>query len=290
MNPGIRGAKFAFLQAHRSHDYRWLIKRWRAVARAAGLKMEPYSQVGGHPVYCVRSKHLPASGAIYLSAGIHGDEPGGTEGCIAWAEKNLQTLQRNPFLIFPCLNPWGLINNSRNDDARRDLNRLFQSDEIPSLRAQKEIIKPHQFALALALHEDYDGQGVYIYEVHSAAISWGAELLQAGAKYLPIEGRTRVDGRAFKAGVFRGQKRHFKVFETIGLPETPYLRLYHAERTFTIETPSEFALDLRIRAQVAIIEECVRRIFPEPKAGRTPGRGPSAPVSPPPRRSTARAR
>lgn len=263
------------------------MKRWRAVARAAGLKMQSYSEVGGYPVYCVRSKHLPASGAIYISAGIHGDEPGGTEGCIAWAEKNVNILAQFPFLIFPCLNPWGLINNSRNDDLRRDLNRNFQSDEIPSLREQKLIIKPHQFALALALHEDYDGQGVYIYEVQNAKPFWGDNLVKAGGKFLPIEGRTRVDGRNFRAGVFRGTKRLMKIFETIGLPETPYLRLYHSERTFTIETPSEFALDLRVQTQVAIIEECVRRIFPASVNARRKA-SPLAKTPPPPRKQARR--
>src|SRR4051812_26372789 len=92
------------LTSHRSHDYRFLIKRWRTVARGSGLVMRRYSEVGGYPVYFVRSKELPASGAIYMSAGIHGDEPGGTEGCIAWAEKNARMFAEIPLLIFPCLN------------------------------------------------------------------------------------------------------------------------------------------------------------------------------------------
>jgi len=35
--------------------------------------------------------------------------------------------------------------------------------------------------------------------------------------------------------------------------------LEHSERTFTVETPSEFAMERRVAAQVAMIEETIRR-------------------------------
>jgi hypothetical protein len=136
---------------------------------------------------------------------------------------------------------------------------MFQHDEIPSLRALKELIKPMRFSVALMLHEDYDGQGVYIYEVQRILPFWADDLLRSASRIIPVEGRVRVDGRAFRNGVFRRKIRP-KMFEKMGLPEAPYLHLHHADRTFTIETPSEFALDQRVRAHVAIIEECVRRV------------------------------
>lgn len=251
---------FEFLRQHRAHDYRFLVKRWRAVARASGLVMRAYAEAGGHPLYWLRSRKLPEHGAVYLSAGIHGDEPAGTEGCLAWAEKNLRQLAEFPFVIFPCLNPWGLSNNIRLDEERRDLNRNFQNDEITSLQAWRRLIQPYRFSLALMLHEDYDAQGVYLYEAQRVQPHWGEGLLAAAGQILPIEGRTRVDGRKFQNGVFR-RRLDKKLFEKMGLPESPYLSLHHADRTFTIETPSEFALDLRVRAHVAIIEEGVRRVF-----------------------------
>src|SRR5438067_11093578 len=64
-----------FLSAHRAHDYAFLVKRWRAVAKQCGLIMRPFAVEAGHRIYCVRSKRLPAEGGIYISAGIHGDEP-----------------------------------------------------------------------------------------------------------------------------------------------------------------------------------------------------------------------
>jgi protein MpaA len=102
---------------HRAHDYRFLIRRWRAVARKAGLSLRPLAQAGDYPLYFLRSKALQTSGGLYISAGIHGDEPAGTEALISWAEENAGRLNTLPLLLLPCLNPWGLINNRRHDES-----------------------------------------------------------------------------------------------------------------------------------------------------------------------------
>lgn len=247
----------------RCHDYKFLIQRWRRVARAAGLRMQPFAEAGGYELYCLASRRIAASGeSLYLSAGIHGDEPAGTEGLVRWAEANPGVLRKFPCLIFPCLNPWGLVNNSRVDEACRDLNRTFHHDEVPQIQALKALIAPYRFRLSLALHEDYDGQGLYIYEIERVAPFWGEDLLQMAAPFIPIEGRTTIDGRrTSKAGLVR-RKVNLKKFPMI--PESLYLHLHHSQRTFTFETPSEFALDVRVRVQMMLIDECVRRAVAEP--------------------------
>ncbi len=50
-----------------------------------------------------------------------------------------------------------------------------------------------------------------------------------------------------------------RVFEKIGFPEAVFLHMHHAERTFTFETPSEADIGRRVRAQLAMIGEAVRR-------------------------------
>jgi hypothetical protein len=219
--------------------------------------MQAFAQESGYPVFCLRSKRLEPTGGIYLSAGIHGDEAAGTEALVGWAENNLGKLRELPCLIFPCLNPWGLVKNSRVDALGRDLNRVFHHDEACSIHALKQTIKSYQFALAITLHEDYDGQGVYIYEIERVKPFWGEGLLDAARPFLPIEGRTSIDGRKARGGLVR-RKVSPTIFRKIGYPEAVYLHMHHALRTFTIETPSEFDLDLRVAAQVAIIEECLR--------------------------------
>ena len=240
----------------RCHDYPFLVRRWRKVARAAGLRMTAFAQADGYDVFMLTSRQ-PLEGGVYLSAGIHGDEPAGTEGLIRWAETHPEILRKQPCLLFPCLNPWGLVNNTRADAQGRDLNRTFQHDHVPHIQALKRLIKPHRFALVLNLHEDYDGQGLYIYELERRAPFWGEELVEIARPLIPIEGRTMIDGRrTSKAGLLR---RKIDINKFPSIPEAVYLHLHHAERSFTFETPSEFALDQRVQVQVALIDECMRR-------------------------------
>ena len=250
----------AFLTAHRSHDYRRLVERWRAVARASGVRMHIFARTPDYPIYYLKTKALGAKGGIYISAGIHGDEPAGPEALVAWAEKNVRRLAQIPCLLFPCLNPWGLVNNRRFEQDGLDLNRIFHRDDVALIKAMKPIFSPHRFDVALMLHEDYDGQGIYIYETERAHPFWGEELINAARPYIPVEHRTRIDGRKpLKPGIVR-RRISAKKFATFGFPEAVYFHLHHSDRTFTIETPSEFALDQRVAAQIAVVEECAKRL------------------------------
>jgi len=253
-----------FLHKQRAHDYPRLIERWRAVARRAGLAMRRLAATPEFKLYCVRSKRLPADGAIYISAGIHGDEPAGTEALIAWAEANTRMLRRRPFFLVPCINPWGLTNNSRMDSRGRDLNRVFQNDTVEEIAALKRAMGRRRFSLGLTLHEDYDGLGIYIYEVQGAHPYWGEALLEAARPHLPADTRSLIEGRECVGGLVR-RSLEMKLFEQIGLPEAVHLHLRGCPRVFTIETPSEYGLDRRVRAHIAVIGECVRRVAVQQK-------------------------
>ena len=251
--------------SHRAHDYRELVRRWRAVGRTAGLRLHAFAEGGGYDVFRLATPALDEAGGIYISAGIHGDEPASSEALIAWAERHATVLARLPLMLFPCLNPWGLVNNTRVNEAGVDLNRVFQNNDAPVIAALKRLIKGHRFALALNLHEDFDGQGLYLYEVQRAQPYWGESLLAAAARIIAIDPRQRIDGRVARAGLIR-RRFNQKRFARMGFPEAIYLHQHHADHALTLETPSEFAIEQRVAAQVAIIEECVRRIVPRKRA------------------------
>jgi hypothetical protein len=76
---------------------------------------------------------------------------------------------------------------------------------------------------------------------------------------VPADTRTLIEGSEAKGGLVR-RIPDPKFFEEIGLPEAVYLHQRGCPRVFTVETPSEYGLDRRISAHVAIIEECMRRV------------------------------
>lgn len=247
------------MKAHHVHHDRELIRRWRALARTAGLRMKRFAMAGDEPLFVVKTPALGATGGIYISAGIHGDEPAASEALIAWAEKHAHRIARWPLLMFPCLNPWGLRNNIRLDAQGVDLNRAFHQDDHPVIGALKQVVGARQFDLALMLHEDYDAHGFYLYEIQRERPFWGEDVTAVARRHIAIDARARIDGRVARDGVIR---RRFDraLFERIGFPEAIWLHEFHARRALTTETPSEFALERRVRAHVAVIEACVRRV------------------------------
>jgi len=245
--------------SHRAHEYRHLVERWRAVARKTGTPLRRLVRVDGYEHFYLRTPALAETGGIYFSAGIHGDEPASTEALITWAQQQGRKLRNLPLLLLPCLNPWGLVQNVRANVHGADLNRSFHRSDLPVIDAVKRAVAGYQFDAAAMLHEDYDGQGVYLYEIQRVQPYWGEALLSAARAHLPIDPRKWIDGRKAANGIHR-RRIDKRRFAHIGYPEAIWLHLEHSERTFTIETPSEFALERRVAAHLAVIEEIVRRV------------------------------
>jgi hypothetical protein len=242
----------------RAHDYIHLVRRWRAVAKQAGLKLTPFAAAGDFDVFVLRT---PCTGrGVYISAGIHGDEAGATEGLIAWAEKHIAELPRLSFTIFPCLNPWGLSLNLRTNEVGIDLNRCFSRDDVPVISALRQEIANERYTLSVNLHEDYDGQGIYLYEVQREEPGWGRPMLTAASRFISIDPRTRIDISIANNGLIRRRFDKLRHIKLGGLPEAVFLHREYAQRAITFETPSEFALEKRIAAHVALIEAGVKRL------------------------------
>ena len=245
-------------QEHRAHDYRSLIRRWRALARRIGLPMRRYCTADGFDLYCLRSPALKQTGGIYLSAGIHGDEPAGTEGLLFWANLMGSALLDLPVICFPCLNPWGLIHNRRSDADGNDLNRSYHKQDLERIVTQLQIIEKLSFRLAMCLHEDYDAQGVYLYEVPGYPQKIGPELIAAAGYYLPVDLRFRIEGRRARQGVIARRPRLLQQLPF--MPEAGVLVRHHGARAITFETPSEYDLAARVQAHAAVIHRAIELV------------------------------
>lgn len=237
------------------------MRRWRAVAERAGLRVERLAAVEGRPVIALLpGKSQGPGAAFYLSSGVHGDEPGAACGVVAWAEQNVRLLRERPFVIFPCLNPHGLVANTRTDHRGLDINRRFHlaDDEIcgPWRALLERLRRP--FRACLCLHEDYDAEGIYVYELGTHQRTISHELLADSAKVIPCDPRRRIDGRAARGGVIHRRKLPA---DLPGMPEAIELHLLGSPVTLTFETPSEFAIEARAEAQVRFIAAAVGRFL-----------------------------
>jgi murein peptide amidase A len=245
---------------HRCHDYRHLVRRWRRLAKSTGIEFKSFAKTAGFDVFLVRTPALTHASGVYISAGIHGDEPAASEALVTWAEVHAGELKDLPLFLLPCLNPHGLTLNTRLNEDAIDLNRSFDRNDVPVIAALREVLRPHRFALSLNLHEDYDGQGIYLYEVQREIPYWGEALIKAGARHLPIDQRYRIDISTSRNGVIRRRFNAARYKKLGGFPEAVYLQKNHARRAITVETPSEFDLSSRVAAFGAILTEAIRLV------------------------------
>jgi len=245
------------LPHHRCHDYVALAARWRELARRAGMRVNELCKVEGYRVIWLESTAARAGErVIYVSAGVHGDEPGATSGLLKWAEANEGLLREGAFVIFPCLNPVGLVLNTRVDGRGLDLNRRFHLAEDPVCGAWQNVMSGRAVKLGMCLHEDYDAQGMYVYELSRLPKGWSGEVLKRVATpRLPVDGRGRIEGRVAVEGVIQRRRSPQGL---PGLPEAIGLYGMGCEVSLTFETPSEFALDDRVHAQEAFLNVVVQ--------------------------------
>ena len=238
-----------WLHRHRAHDVPHLLQRWRAVARAARLDIHVIHETGGFPVYLLTTRGVGA-GPLYLSTGVHGDEAASVSGLLEWAERSIHYLRSANAVILPLFNPVGLALNTRADADGIDLNRCFDHPTHPHIAGWRLAMIPFVPRLAVCLHEDYDAQGLYAYELNGASSPGPAEdCLAAAENIIPRDPRRTIEGRPARAALIR--RRRLAMFEN--LPEAVVLYRRGTPCTLTFETPSEFSLDQRTKAQIRLL-------------------------------------
>ena len=245
------------LPLHRAHDYAALMAGWERVATKARLQAVSLGVANELPIVVFESG-AAAQGqpAVYLSTGVHGDEAAPPWALLEWAAANIETLRRGSFVISPCLNPVGLVSNTRMDGRGLDLNRRFHMSRDPLIKAWQGFMKGRDLTLSLCLHEDYDAQGCYVYEISKSRQVLSEVPMAAIESILPRDLRRSIEGRNAKQGIIRP-----KVIPAgIRGPEAIVLHQKGCPVSITFETPSEFSLNDRVQAHRRFIEVTLEHI------------------------------
>lgn len=235
------------------------VRRLEAAAAKAGARVERFGEIAGHPLVALTKRTPGPRPRIYISAGIHGDEPAGPFALLELLQRGAFD-QRSVWFLCPLLNPVGFTRRTRENAEGVDLNRDYRALQSAEIRAHARWLKSQpNFDLSLCVHEDWESKGYYLYELNpNHRPSQARDIIHVVSTVCPIETANVIDGREIaETGIIRPASDPLK---RELWPESIYLRAHHTRLSYTLESPSAFRLQERVAAHCAAIEKAIERI------------------------------
>lgn len=190
---------------------------------------------------------------VYLSAGIHGDEPAGPLALLELLRAGFFAVDVD-WTICPALNPTGLAAGCRDNADGVDLNRDYRLQQSLEASAHAAWLAAMPVpAMFLSLHEDWESCGFYLYEINTGANNPQRTrgIIAAVSPWFPAEAGPDIDGHTPREAGWIFHEAEADVPE--GWPEAIYLAKLGCPLSFTFETPSHAKLADRVAAQCAAV-------------------------------------
>jgi protein MpaA len=205
--------------------------------------------------------HVPR---IYISTGIHGDEPAGPLAVRQLLRENAWPAGLDLWLC-PCLNPTGFTLNRRENGLDLDLNRQYLAPEAEETAAHiRWLSRQPSFDLCLCLHEDWESDGFYVYEQNPDHQSSLAEAMIARVgEVCPIDRSEIIEGRPAHHGIIR------PAIDPRTRPQWPeafFLIMHKTRLSYTVEAPSDFSMAARVAALTMAVNTALGTISQRPCA------------------------
>jgi murein peptide amidase A len=183
---------------------------------------------------------------VYVSAGIHGDEPAGPLAVRRLLQNDCWPRGIGLWLC-PCLNPSGFRLNRRENAQGLDLNRQYLDPKAAETAAHIRWLEAQpEFDLCLCLHEDWEAHGFYVYELNpSGKPSQAESIVEAVKGVCPIDTSELIEGRPARSGIIRPS---VDPRDRPQWPESFYLLTHQTKLSYTLEAPSDFDLSCRVAA------------------------------------------
>lgn len=260
-------------------DIEKFLDRVRTLGRRARFEVQPVGMVDGLPLLVLRRKAQTSDGEalpqptanLYLSAGVHGDEPAGPLALLRllqqrWFSPDIE------WTLFPLLNPTGMALGKRENSRGEDLNRDYFQSSSKEVQAHHQWLQDHcdpqHYDLSLLLHEDWESTGFYMYELSRIPGRSIAEpMLQAAQQWMPVDVSETIDGyRASQGRIAPLESDEFSLDDDSNLPgaEAVYLSKYYSQLNYTLETPSTLPIATRIDTQVNVIQAGIEQFLKLP--------------------------
>jgi murein peptide amidase A len=247
-------------------DIRAVLHNVEAAAEQYGWASETFHSAGDFKLFALRRSPRVEQTPIrvYISTGIHGDEPAGPLAVLRLLQEN-RWPDHLDLWICPCLNPVGFTLNSRANAKGIDLNREYlkpTAEEVVAHIAWLE--RQPGFDLCLLLHEDWESHGFYLYEQNPGhQPSLAEDMVKEAAAVCPIDRSELIEGRPAKDGIIRP---NLDPRSRPDWPEAFFVITHKTRLSYTLEAPSDFLLNTRVDALVAAVNAALRVGAPTSKS------------------------
>lgn len=224
-------------------------------ADAHGWKTEAFLTTDSHRLLALTRQVNKPDKRIYISAGIHGDEPAGPLAVLQLLQENRWPADADIWLC-PCLNPSGFARNTRENANGLDLNRQYLNPDAAEIRAHISWLeKQPRFDVTLCLHEDWESFGFYVYELNpDNQPSFAEAIVKRVSEVCPIDMSPMIEERPAANGIINPS---VDPRSRPQWPEAFYLITNKTRLSYTIEAPSDFELKVRVAAIVAAVRAVV---------------------------------
>jgi len=229
-----------------------------ALTRASG-PADKHAPQGGAPTTEASSLPTPATAKrVYISAGIHGDEPAGPLAIRELLQQGAFPAHLE-FTLLPCLNPAGFVLNRRENGDGLDLNRQYHQPAARETRAHIDWLQRQApFDLCLCLHEDWESHGFYVYELNPEHRPSLAESVVARVSAVcPIDRSEIIEGRPAHGGIIRPD---IDPATRPQWPESFFLLTHKTRVSYTLEAPSDFPLPARVQALTVSVKTALETL------------------------------
>ncbi len=263
---GHRAAFVGNLQSHRNLSiYEQRLRQ--AVSASRSLSLDEIGRVAypdfEAPLWRILFRpNGPVKYSVLLSAGIHGNEPAGTE----YALRFVKALALNPIAykdvaidIIPLVNPWGWVHDIRFNQAGIDINRDFATFASQEAAIIRDALKADQYTLMFDLHEDPNARGFYIYQYGLQDRRLAGQIVTAiEAMGYPVEQDVKMVVLKIRNGIIDAPMWGLHYMWLTGqLSIGNFYRLYHSPYVITVETPTSLPIEDRLRMQRTTVETLI---------------------------------
>ena len=247
---------------HVSDAFHWpdFLPAFRKAAQVQGFAEEVLVDTAAGPLSAWTREGKGSN--IYLSGGIHGDEPAGPLALLKLMEDGFFATDfcaSGGWAICPALNPTGLAAGIRDTAQGVDLNRDYHLRKTPEVKAHTAWLERQTPPdLFLSLHEDYESTGFYLYEINQCddEPKRTQAILKAVGEWFAPEPESVIDDHEVRepGWIFHAAEPDLPD----GWPEAIFVaKQKKCILSFTFETPSRMALKHRVAAHCAAVKAAV---------------------------------